>query len=163
MGATGQPSDLVVVDPGGGARKVAGELAAPNGMVITEDGSTLIVAEFEAHRLLAFTIRSDGSLSDAATWADLPIDCTPDGLCLDESGAVWVACGHQRTVRHVSEGGQVLDTVSCTQLALACMLGGADRRRLYICTAPGTDEEARNRGEGAIEWLPVEVPGAGYP
>ena len=72
MGATGQPSDLVVVDPGGGARNVAGELAAPNGMVITEDGSTLIVAEFEAHRLLAFTIRSDGSLSDAATWADLP-------------------------------------------------------------------------------------------
>jgi sugar lactone lactonase YvrE len=163
VGALGRPSDLVMVNPIGAARTVAGGLGAPNGLVISPDGKTFIAAEFAAERLMAFQIAADGSLSAPRVWAELPEACNPDGICLDQTGAVWLAWGGTNQVLRVAEGGQVLATVACRQPAFACMLGGSERRTLYICTAPGSRDEDRQQRRGRIEKIDVPVPGAGFP
>ncbi|MBW8826191.1 MAG: SMP-30/gluconolactonase/LRE family protein [Acidobacteria bacterium] len=162
VGAVGNPADLVMVDAAGKARVVVAGMASPNGMAITADGATLIVAEYEAHRLTAFTIGEWGELGSRRTWAELP-GSTPDGICLDADGAVWVAWADHPEVRRVAEGGDVLETVVASQPAYACALGGADRRTLLLCTAPGPSDEGRAAMGGRIEAVGVSTPGAGYP
>ena len=159
-----QPTTLVLVEPDGEARVVAEGLVFPNGTVITPDGRTLIVAETFANRLSAFDIAEDGSLSNRRVWAELG-DGVPDGICLDAEGAVWVASPFTNNFRRVREGGEVVDTVSVApKLAIACMLGGEDRRTLFLLTAETTIEElAQGISKGWIETAQVEVPGAGWP
>ena len=127
-----RPGIVAVVAPGGKTRDVADDLWFPNGMAITPDGSTLIVAESHAHRLTAFTIAADGSLTDRRTWADLGEEAAPDGICLDAEGAVWYADVPNKHCRRVSEGGRELETVQVDRGCFACMLGGPDGRTLHI-------------------------------
>ena len=120
---------------------VADGLQFPNGMAITPDGDTLIVAESHGQRLTAYSIGSEGELGDRRVWANLG-DGAPDGICLDEDGACWYAdVPHRRCVR-VREGGEVLQTVELDRGAFACALGGVDGMTLYITAAvwPGMDE-----------------------
>lgn len=158
-------TDLVLVDTDGTARSVADDLLFPNGAVITEDGRTLVVGETFGSRLTAFDVDpGDGSLSNRRTWAQLE-RVSPDGCCLDADGAIWVADPPHREVLRVREGGEVVDRISTApQLAIACMLGGADRRTLFVLTAGGLDADA-SRAErwGRIEAVEVDVPGAGRP
>jgi sugar lactone lactonase YvrE len=156
---------LVLVDTDGSARPVADDLLFPNGAVITDDGGTLVVGETMASRLTAFDIDAEtGSLSNRRTWAQLE-RVSPDGCCLDAEGAVWVADPPHREVLRVREGGEVVDRVSTApHMAIACMLGGHDRRTLFVLTAGGLDaERARSERWGRIEAVEVEVPGAGLP
>ena len=125
------PGTIALVGVDGSARQVADGLAFPNGIAITADGGTLIVAESYAQRLTAFTIDADGALRDRRVWAETPGD-HPDGICIDADGAVWYAdVGNEHCVR-VREGGEVLDTVACDRGCFACMLGGVDGRTLFI-------------------------------
>ena len=121
-----------VVTPDGATREVADDLWFPNGMAVTPDGSMLIVAESHAHRLTAFTIAADASLTHRRTWAELGGDAAPDGICLDADGAVWYADVPNRHCRRVAEGGRVLETVEVDRGCFACMLGGPDGRLLHI-------------------------------
>jgi sugar lactone lactonase YvrE len=152
-----------MIDPAGAVRTVASGLGAPNGMVISPNGQVLIAAEFAAQRLISFQIDRYGSLSGPRVWAALPEGCTPDGICLDQAGTVWLAWADTDRVMRVAEGGEVLAAVTCRQRAFACMLGGIDRRTLYICTAPGSHDEDRRQMRGLIESIAVNVPGAGFP
>src|SRR6478752_2901338 len=127
-----RPGIVAVVTPDGETRDLAGDLWFPNGMAVTPDGSTLIVAESHAHRLTAFTIAADASLTDRRTWADLGDAAAPDGICLDADGAVWYADVPNRHCRRVAEGGRVLETVEVDRGCFACMLGGPDGRLLHI-------------------------------
>lgn len=127
-----RPGVAAVVTPDGDTREVADDLWFPNGMAVTPDGSTLIVAESQAHRLTAFTVEADGSLTDRRTWADLGEKAAPDGICLDADGAVWYADVPNRHCRRVSEGGTELATVPVDRGCFACMLGGTDGRTLYV-------------------------------
>jgi sugar lactone lactonase YvrE len=125
------PGIIALVAPDGKARQVADGLAFPNGMAITADGGTLIVAESYGKRLSAFAIAADGSLSGRRVWAELG-DGVPDGICVDAEGAVWYAdVPNQRCVR-VREGGQVLATIQLELGCFACMLGGEQQRTLYM-------------------------------
>ena len=54
-------TNLVVLDAGGAVVQAIDEMAFPNGMVITPDGTTLIVGETIAFRLSAFDIALDGT------------------------------------------------------------------------------------------------------
>ena len=155
-----KPSVLILVDEHGNARAVAEDLAFPNGMAMTPDGRTLIVAETYASRLTAFDVRPDGGLENRRVWAELQ-DARPDGICLDAEGAVWYACPQNRAVIRVREGGEVTDRIPVATNAYACELGGADRRTLFICTAPLIGPEALARREGKIETVRVAVPGVG--
>jgi sugar lactone lactonase YvrE len=155
---------LIAVEPDGRARVAAEEMAFPNGSVITADGSTLLVGESMASRISAFDIAPDGTLGNRRVWAQLE-GATVDGMCLDAEGAVWAACPFTGRVLRVREGGEVVDEVKGTHPgAFACMLGGSDRRTLYLCTAPThVPDEARVARGGRIEAVTVDVPGAGWP
>jgi sugar lactone lactonase YvrE len=161
-GATPTTATMVRVDPDGHAEPAATDLGFPNGTVI--DGSTLIVAESFAGRLTAFDVADDGALSNRRVWAQLDGGAVPDGICLDAEGAIWVASPMTNEVLRVREGGEVTDRIALDRGAFACMLGGDDRRTLYICTSSSSDPAAcaANR-DGRIEAVAVAVPGAGLP
>jgi sugar lactone lactonase YvrE len=129
------PSGIIaLVTQDGHVRPVAGGLAFPNGMAVTPDNRTLIVAESWAQQLTAFDIGADGSLSGRRVWASTPGD-HPDGICLDAEGAAWYADVGNAHCRRVREGGDVLATVDAGRGAFACMLGGPDGRTLFILAA----------------------------
>ena len=158
-----QPSTIVAVDPDGHARVVADDMQFPNGSVITPDGRTLVVGETVAGRLTAFTIEADGSLSERRLWAQLE-GALPDGICLDEEGAIWIACPLSHRCLRVREGGEVLEEIATEQAAFACMLGGDDRRTLYICTSEmALNTETVKTRPGRIRARRVDVAGAGLP
>lgn len=156
---------LVHVAVDGSARVVADGLSFPNGMVVTPDGSTLIVGESFGGCLTAFDIGDDGSLSGRREWARVR-GSVPDGICLDAEGAVWMASPVSNRVLRVAEGGEVLDEVrtSDERQPFACMLGGDDGCTLFVCTAIDSDPESCRRHQaGRIEAVQVSVPHAGLP
>jgi sugar lactone lactonase YvrE len=163
---TGQPyapGALVLVQPDGVARVVADKLDFTNGMVITPNQRTLIVGETGGERLTAFDLEPDGSLTHRRVWAQIG-GRRPDGICLDEEGAVWVASPLSGEVVRVREGGDVTHRIRVATIPFACMLGGPDRRSLFVLTSTTINiEEARARRSGRVEVVRVEVPGAGWP
>ena len=129
---------LALVQPDGTVSDAApGErFSFPNGMVITPDGATLIVAETFGLRLTALDIGADGSLSGRREWAPVA-PRLPDGICLDASGAVWIANPAAAECARIAAGGEVLETVTTgEQNCYACMLGGPNGRHLFMLTAP---------------------------
>lgn len=159
-GSTDHPTRLALIEPNGAARVVAWDLYCPNGMAITPDGGTLIVAETHAHRLTAFDRLSNGELSNRRVWADLG-EPFPDGISLDVEGAVWVADSRHNQVIRVAEGGKVLQRISTgTRDVFACTLGGADLTTLYLCTNSGVIFENDTQIQGRIEYCQVDVPAA---
>ncbi len=154
---------MVRVDPDGSVTRAADDLLFPNGSVITPDGKRLIVGETQGHRLTAFDIADDGTLSNRRLFADLP-GCFPDGICLDAEGAIWVTDARGNQVIRVRDGGAIAGTISTgAQGAFACMLGGDDRRTLFICTSSGSGPQQAAKRDGRIEVVRVDVPGAGLP
>ena len=154
---------LIRVDPDGSVHRAADGLMFPNGMVITPDGKTLIVAETYAHRLAAFSVGADGALGAKRLFADLP-GMFPDGICLDAEGAVWVADARGHEASRVLDGGRVAERVPVGERTVfACMLGGTDRRTLFLCTSTGSGPAMAEKTDGKIEWARVAVPGAGLP
>ena len=158
-----KPTVLLMVTPDGQARVVADDLLFPNGCVITPDGKTLIVAETFGKRLTAFDISDDGSLSGRRVWADLG-DASPDGICLDAEGAIWVASPPTSEFLRVREHGETTDRIPAQNQAIACALGGADRRTLYMVTGRvSKPEKSMAERNSRVMALRVEIPGAGLP
>jgi sugar lactone lactonase YvrE len=157
------PGILALVTPGGAVRSVADGLAFANGMAITPDGNTLIVAETYAHRLTAFDIGADGSLGGRRVWAELP-GGFPDGICLDAEGAIWYADVPGKRCVRVSEGGRVLHTAELDRGCFACTLGGPGRQTLFMMAAeyPPAADRARQR-TGQVLTIQAPAPGAGWP
>jgi sugar lactone lactonase YvrE len=158
------PGIVALVTPDGSARQVADGLAFPNGMLVTADNATLIVAESYAKRLTAFDIAADGDLINRRVWADLG-DGVPDGICLDAEGAVW--CGdvpNARCVR-VSEGGEVLQRIDLDRGCFACALGGADRTTLFMMATEWNGPANMFEGprSGQVLTAPAAAPGVGWP
>jgi sugar lactone lactonase YvrE len=177
-----KPATIFMVTPDGGTRVVADNMLVPNGMAMTPDGRMLIVAESMGARLTAFDVEADGSLTGQRIWAQLgeglPTGIIslaelgtigdgivgPDGICLDAEGGVWVADSFGSEVLRVLEGGEVTDRIKISTGAVACMLGGPDRRTLFVMTSEtGDPDEARAKQNGRVETVRVEVPGVGLP
>ena len=151
------------VDPDGSVFSAAEELVFPNGMVITPDGATLIVAETFAARLTAFDIGSDGALSNRRVFAAIA-GSHPDGICLDAEGAVWVSNPMGDRIERVFEGGRIAASIATgARGSYACMLGGPEGRTLFILTNSGSGPAMAAKTDGRIEIIEVEVPGAGLP
>ena len=150
------PTKLILVEPNGDARVVVENMAFPNGTVITPDDKTLIIAETFAAQLTAFDILEDGSLTKRRVWANLK-SLAPDGICLDAEEGIWLAAPGRRRVVRVLEGGQITHIVRVENDAYACMLGGPDRKTLFVATSKHT------RDAGRIEFVEVDIPGAGLP
>jgi len=167
-------TDIILIEPDGRARIAASGLHSPNGLAISPDGSTLFVAESSAGCISTFAIAADGLLSGHSVFAQLPDGGIPDGICLDDSGGVWVGVpvslarldGHGLGVRRIVAGGGVTHTVpvSAGHRALACVFGGAGRRSLHICTADVVrPDQALAARAGRIERVDIDFRGAGLP
>jgi sugar lactone lactonase YvrE len=155
---------VALVTPDGAVRQVADGLAFGNGMAVTPDNATLIVAESHGNRLTAFAVAGDGGLSNRRVWADLG-DGAPDGICLDAEGAAWYADVPNRRCVRVREGGQVLQTIDLDRGCFACMLGGADGRTLFMLAAEWRGRDNMDFGSRTGQVLIAEAPaaGAGWP
>jgi sugar lactone lactonase YvrE len=159
-----RPAALALVQADGAVSVAARELQFPNGAVITPDGRTLIVGESFGGRLTAFDIDpASGALSRRRVWAQLE-GAVPDGICLDAEGAIWVASPMSREALRVHEGGRVSERIASERMVIACMLGAADRRTLFVLTSTSIDPAECVRTRSArVERLHVDVPGAGLP
>jgi sugar lactone lactonase YvrE len=152
-----KPACLILVRPDGSTSAVASDLMFPNGMVLGADARTLIVAETFGRRLTAFDVASDATLSHRRVFAEMP-DRAPDGICLDEAGAVWVADAVGKACVRVLDGGAVTDVVRTERGCYACALGGPDGRTLFLCVADGYDPSSIAQRTGTIEMVRVDVP-----
>jgi sugar lactone lactonase YvrE len=159
-----RPGFVWVVRPDGSSAPVADEVWFPNGMALTADGSTLLVAESYGHCLTAFDVQPDGHLGARRVWADLG-DAAPDGICLDADGAVWYADVPHRECVRVAEGGEVLEVVRADRGCFACMLGGEDGRTLYVVATEwgGTSGIGQGRPSGQVLTHRAPAPHAGRP
>lgn len=153
----------MLIAPDGAIRQMAEDIAFANGMAVTPDNKTPIVAESQASRLTAFDIAADGSLANRRVWADL--DGFPDGICLDAEGAAWYADVPNKHCVRVREAGEVLQTINVDRGCFACMLGGADRQTLFIVAAEwrGFEHMISDARTGRV--LSAEAPahGVGWP
>jgi sugar lactone lactonase YvrE len=164
------PGFIAAITPDGVVRKVAGEIAFPNGMAVTDDNSTLIIAESFAGKLTAFDISEDGGLGNRRTFAEV----LADGICMDAEGAVWTPSWYDNgpCCIRVAEGGDVLDRVPLGQAGFACALGGPQGRTLFMLSADwhmGEDfmDNLKRLTEGTrtgqLHTTTVAVPSAGFP
>lgn len=162
-GADPCPTELILVQPDGAASIAACDMHFPNGSVITPDGKTLIVGETFASRLSAFEIGENGVLGERRVFAQAE-NVTPDGICLDAEGAVWVASPMSKQVVRIHEGGEISARIDTEQMAIACMLGGPDGCTLFVLTCGDAHpDKAPELRSGRIETVQVDVPGAGLP
>jgi sugar lactone lactonase YvrE len=159
-GGTFAPGTIALLTPDGSARLVADGIAFPNGMAVTPDNQTLLVAESYGNKLTAFGIAADGGLSQGRVWAELD-GGVPDGICLDAEGAVWYADVPNKRCVRVREGGQVLRTIDLDRGCFACMLGGADRKTLFLVATEWRDTEGPPTGQ--VLMVAAPAPGAGWP
>ena len=160
-----RPGSVHLVTADGSVRQVADDIAFPNGMAVTADNSTLIVADSYRHQLVGFDIGADGGLSGRRVWADLG-DGTPDGICTDAQDAVWYADVPNRRCVRVAAGGIVLQTVDLDRGGFACVLGGPEGTTLFIVAAEWrgmSETEMVPAGSGQVLAVDVEVPQAGWP
>jgi sugar lactone lactonase YvrE len=159
------PGFVALVRTDGSTSVVADDVSFPNGMAITADNRTLVVADSYRHCLVGFDIADDGTLSNRRVWADLG-DGTPDGICLDAEDACWYADVPNANVVRVREGGRRVQTIELGVGGFACMLGGGDGRTLYIAAAEWHGM-ASMTGQvpfhGRLLATEVDVPGAGWP
>lgn len=167
------PETLTLVHPTGRVETVAEDLWGPNGSAITPDGKTLIVAESRGDRLTAFSIDERGNLSQRRIFAQM--DSFPDGICLDAEGAVWAGLPLKSEFVRVQDGGAVLGKIPISdgKWAIACMLGGENRRILFMLTAYESYEniarltdfnaDLTSTSRGFVEVVEVPIPGAGLP
>jgi sugar lactone lactonase YvrE len=165
------PGIIALVTPNRSVRQVADRIAFPNGMAVTPDNSTLIVAESFARRLTAFDIADDGELSNRRVWAD---GVGPDGICMDAEGAIWTGVGEfgANLVGRVRAGGEVIDRVQLDMPCFACMLGGEDGKTLFMLAAdwrmsesPADNIARLTAGPrtGRLLTAPAPAPGVGWP
>jgi sugar lactone lactonase YvrE len=157
-----KPGFVHLVTPDGSVREVADDIAFPNGMAVTPDNGTLIVADSYRNCLVGFDISADGGLSNRRVWASLG-EGTPDGICVDAEGAVWYADVPNTWCQRVAEGGAVLQTVELDRGGFACVLGGPDGLTLFIVAAEWRGEEMVPPGTGQLLAIDVDVPAAGWP
>jgi sugar lactone lactonase YvrE len=155
---------IVLVKPDGSVKQVADGLAFPNGMAVTPDNSTLIIAESFGKKLTAFDIAANGSLSNQRVWADLG-EGVPDGICIDAENAVWYADVPNKRCVRVREGGEVLQTINVDRGCFACTLGGPDKKTLFIMAAEwhGFEKMMDGLGTGQVLMVKAPVRGVGCP
>ena len=159
-GPPSDPTSIIIVTQDGKARIVAENLLFPNGCIVTPDCQTFIVAESEGGPLTIFDIEPSGNLTNRRIWAEME-DFSPDGICLDEEGAIWVANPSKAEVLRVLEGGEITSTIKVKNTNVyACCLGGDDGRTLFLCT---NQLFYGKQSSGRIEFLKVEVPGVEIP
>jgi len=158
------PGIVALLTADGSAQQVADGIAFPNGMAVTANNSTLIVADSYGKELTGFDIDANGGLTNRRAWADLG-DGVPDGICIDAEGAVWYGDVPNRRCVRVAEGGEVLQTIELDRGCFACMLGGPDSRTLFMMAQvwSGPEDMGKEPRTGQVLTADAPAPHAGFP
>src|SRR5712672_3700759 len=153
---------IILVMPNGETRVVADGLSFPNGIAVSADNSRLVVAEMDRGCVADYEIHADGGLSFRRRLGSMK---APDGICLDQDHAVWIASYDEDAFIRIDRAGREQQRIEVPgRRAIACVLGGPERRKLLWLSAATTHEELRQRQSSArIDVAEVEIPGAGYP
>lgn len=155
-----RPGPIFRIDGDGTPTVVAQDMVFPNGSVFLPGTSTLVVAETWAARLTAFEVDDTGALVDKQVWAELPAGSTPDGICADAAGGVWVASITTSQFLRVEAGGRITRTVTVDgRCATDCVLGGPAGTTLFLLTSNSWQPSETSSRAGRIEAVEVEVPG----
>ena len=126
---------LWMVDDGGSVHAAASDLDFPNTAVLLPGTRTLVLPETFGARLTAFDILEGGALGGRREWAPLTSGTRPDGCCVDDQGAVWVATLDRSEFVRLLPGGAITDVVTVPgRLAVDCVLSG-DGTTLFLATA----------------------------
>lgn len=160
------PSALIRVDPDGSVHEAASDLSFSNNMALSGDGRMLFVAETGTRKVTAFTVGPAGELSERRVFVDLSKHHNPDGLCVDAEGALWVALPETSTFLRLREGGEIVDEIVLGEdrIAVACVLGGDDRRTLYLVHADRSGPaELMERKDSRVDKVTVPTAGVGLP
>jgi sugar lactone lactonase YvrE len=162
---TARSTTLVGLDPQGVAYAAATELWCPNGMAIAPSGRQLVVGQSASRDVLEFDIDREGNLGERRVFGTLPQGACSDGLCMDAAGALWIASPTTREFLRMERGGRISDRVPTPERhAIACVLGGEDRRTLLCLTSSTLSlRAARGTAEGRVGTVRVDVAGAGTP
>ncbi len=130
-------ANIAKITPSGEVSVVADELFFPNGMAITPDRKSFVVAETLAMRLTAYDLDENGDLKNRRIFADLKDQyIAPDGIAMDEEGMIWVANSIGPEVVRVKEGGEIVDRIRTADSCFSCTLGGKDGKTLYAMCTP---------------------------
>ncbi|MEM9455646.1 MAG: SMP-30/gluconolactonase/LRE family protein [Myxococcota bacterium] len=133
------------LDPDGRMELLDDTFSFPNGILLSRDGTTLIVAESAANELWVFDVAIDGSVSNKRLFANTTGQ--PDGLTVDVAGSIYAtnATGFDAFSPEGDRWGSLdLPTeVFVSNLAF----GGVEGQFLFVTTS---DELWR---------IPVEIPG----
>ena len=160
-GKSPEPAEIIRVDPNGQSKVVATDVFFPNGMVITPDHKTMIVAETFGRCLSAFDIRNNGDLGPKRTWAEVPEGAVPDGICLDTAGGIWSASPTTNECLRQIEGGEVTHRIKTDRGAFACMIG---QHKLYVLTSTSSvPSECLQNRDARVEVYAAPFDGAGLP
>jgi sugar lactone lactonase YvrE len=157
-GASYRKAPLLRVDPDGTVVEATDPLRFANGLVVTRNGCTLVVAESTGKDLVAFDLAPTGELTNQRVWAELPD--YPDGICIDGADGIWIASPPSDRCVRVEEGGAVTDVVEVLgRHTIACAIGGDDGRTLFVCTSPthGEPDKSRDARGARVEMLEVAV------
>jgi len=151
---------IALIKPDGSVMKLADGISFPNGMIVTSDNSTLVISESYGRRLTAFDINEDGSLINRRIWADLK-DGFPDGICLDEEGAIWYADVPNKRCVRIREGGEILQVVNLNKGCFSCALGGTNKKTLFMTVAEwrGFEKMFDGKRTGEVQSVEVSVKG----
>jgi sugar lactone lactonase YvrE len=155
---------IVRIDPDDTVTVVATDLDFPNGMIISPGGQTLIVAESTGRRLTSFAIAPDGTLTNRRIFAE-GLDGPPDGITLDAEGGIWVSMTLAHQFERITAGGDVTDRIDMgDRVAVACTLGGPERRTLFLLSSTGAyPEKLCGTKLSRLDATIVDIPGAGLP
>jgi sugar lactone lactonase YvrE len=160
-GKSPEPAEIIRVDPNGQSKVVATNVFFPNGMVITPDHKTMIVAETFGRCLSAFDIKNNGDLGPKRTWAEVPEGAVPDGICLDTAGGIWSASPTTNECLRQIEGGEVTHRIKTDRGAFACMIG---QHKLYVLTSTSSvPSECLQNRDARVEVYDAPFDGAGLP
>ncbi len=172
-------AELFRVDPDGSVNPVADGLHFPNSIMVSADGSQLIIAETIASRLSAYDVAADGTLSGRRTYCQIAstvpleeiaddysnVTYGPDGCTLDAEGCVWAGNSLGDWIGRFSPQGEVLARIDAPEPGMAIyavQLGGEDGRTLLMGVAPdwrkGMGESEENETPASLWTVEVDVP-----
>ncbi|MEM1097156.1 MAG: SMP-30/gluconolactonase/LRE family protein [Planctomycetota bacterium] len=126
----------------GGLRTVAEGFAFCNGLAVSEDERTLVVAETWTKRLIAFDLPEPGVARNRRTFAALPGDhpCGPDGIDFDAEGRLISTNYGNGELDVFAPDGELIERIDLPFGAVSNLhLGGPDGRDLLVTEhdAPG--------------------------
>ncbi len=127
------------VDPDGTVAQIINDVQKPNGIILAPDMKTLYLADSPVapkgrRFLLAYSLKDDGTVGKKKVLHDFGADRGIDGMCIDTKGNVYATAGKDKTggVYLFTPDGKQTEFIPTPETPTNCVLGGEDRRMLYI-------------------------------